>query len=305
MGHASVFYKDLNLAKLVATETLPKTLECAVRFVREKSSRRFFLCVPAQVKKAAMSTAPLDAACSIDPGVRTMATLFDLRGRSLEWATGDMMGKFMAHARKMDKLHTLWESLSGSKRRGVKRRWLRGLKRIRDWVTETQCKLAVYLCKNYRVILIPRYEVSDMVKKSDNTSGKTKKSAKRSHPAPAMASSLPQAPVASVASASVPPQAPPPKPRSWIRRIKSATVRGMLCWRPYEFRQRLKAKAELYPGVTVVETEEPYTSKTCGCCGELHETLGSNKTFTCGACGFKADRDINGARNIMLRFLSL
>ena len=38
----------------------------------------------------------------------------------------------------------------------------------------------------------------------------------------------------------------------------------MTNWAHFRFRQTLKAKAELYPGVTVVECTEEYTSKTCG-----------------------------------------
>ena len=46
---------------------------------------------------------------------------------------------------------------------------------------------------------------------------------------------------------------------------------------------------------------EHYTSKTCGECGALNETLGGKKTFLCAFCGYEADRDHNGARNILLR----
>ena len=51
------------------------------------------------------------------------------------------------------------------------------------------------------------------------------------------------------------------------RKIKSATARGMLTWSHYAFREMLKAKAELFLWVKVVECDEAYTSKTCGCCG--------------------------------------
>lgn len=93
--------------------------------------------------------------------------------------------------------------------------------------------------------------------------------------------------------------------RRGARKIHSKTARGMLTWSHYAFRELLKNKAELYPWVRVIECEEPYTSKTCGCCGELNHTLGGSKTFKCKGCGFVADRDVNGARNILLRYLSL
>ena len=52
--------------------------------------------------------------------------------------------------------------------------------------------------------------------------------------------------------------------------LRAKTVRGMYSWRHYIFRQRLLAKAELVPGCTVIECDEPYTSKTYGACGFIH-----------------------------------
>ena len=45
------------------------------------------------------------------------------------------------------------------------------------------------------------------------------------------------------------------------------------------------------------------TSKTCGCCGKINAKLGGAKTFQCSHCGYEADRDANGARNILLRYI--
>lgn len=89
------------------------------------------------------------------------------------------------------------------------------------------------------------------------------------------------------------------------RRIGSQTARMMLTWSHYRFRKILEDKARGYPWCSVFVVDEAYTSKTCGGCGSLHQSLGSNKTFQCPICPFKMDRDINGARNILLRFLTL
>ena len=72
----------------------------------------------------------------------------------------------------------------------------------------------------------------------------------------------------------------------------------------YKFRERLKQTATFYPGVVIKSGSEDYTSKQCGKCGVLNESLGSSEVFKCSECGLKADRDLHAARNILLRHLA-
>ena len=88
------------------------------------------------------------------------------------------------------------------------------------------------------------------------------------------------------------------------RKIGSKTVRQMLTWSHYQFRQRLKDQAEVC-GTKVVECDEMFTSKTCGSCGYLHTKLRASKVFECPKCTYHADRDVNAARNILIRYLTL
>jgi len=89
------------------------------------------------------------------------------------------------------------------------------------------------------------------------------------------------------------------------RKIGSHTARSMYTWAHYRFRQRLLHKVREYPSCKVVLCDEAYTSMTCGACGTLHHSLGASKQFRCPSCGCTLDRDANGARNILLRYLSL
>ena len=52
-------------------------------------------------------------------------------------------------------------------------------------------------------------------------------------------------------------------------------------------------------GVVLFICGEAYGSKTCPKCGEVNDKLGGSKTFTCPTrgCGYKEERDINGACN--------
>ena len=85
------------------------------------------------------------------------------------------------------------------------------------------------------------------------------------------------------------------------RNITRKTVRKMLCWAHYRFRQRLVAKAEEL-GVHVIIQNEAYTSKTCSWCGSIQK-IGGSEMYKCRSCGAVMDRDENGARGIFLRAL--
>ena len=83
------------------------------------------------------------------------------------------------------------------------------------------------------------------------------------------------------------------------RKIRSKTVRSMLTFAHFKFKQRLKYKAGLL-GKTVLDVNEAYTSKTASWTGEVKK-IGGSKRITSG--GFTVDRDLNGARGIFLRAL--
>ncbi len=69
----------------------------------------------------------------------------------------------------------------------------------------------------------------------------------------------------------------------------------------FTFRQRLEAKCQEY-GIEFSCVDESYTSKTCGSCGKLNDVK-LKRHYDCISCKFSLDRDINGARNIMIKTL--
>lgn len=88
------------------------------------------------------------------------------------------------------------------------------------------------------------------------------------------------------------------------RKLHKKTVRNLLTWSHYKFKQHLIQMANRH-NVLVILCNESYTSKTCPECGHIHTKLGGNKKFQCPQCGYTAHRDWNGARNILLRALLL
>jgi putative transposase len=89
------------------------------------------------------------------------------------------------------------------------------------------------------------------------------------------------------------------------RKIHSKTARQILTWSHYRFRQHLLHKSREYPWFKVIICTEEYTSKTCGCCGVIKSNLGGSKIFNCStSCKSTINRDVNGARNILLKYIT-
>ena len=86
------------------------------------------------------------------------------------------------------------------------------------------------------------------------------------------------------------------------RKINSKTVRQLLSWSHYRFKQTLKFHA-LKRGAKVIDVTEEYTSKTCTKCGHVHAKLGGSKQFRCPRCRHTLPRDFNGALGIFLKAL--
>lgn len=85
------------------------------------------------------------------------------------------------------------------------------------------------------------------------------------------------------------------------RKIRSKSVRSMLTFAHYRFKQFLKHKAFEF-GKLVVDCNEAYTSKTVSWTGEIIKNLSGAK-FIKSADGQVMSRDRNGARGIFLRAL--
>lgn len=85
------------------------------------------------------------------------------------------------------------------------------------------------------------------------------------------------------------------------RKIRSKTVRSMLSFRNFQFKLRLKWMAQKL-GVTVIDVDESYTSKTHPQTGEI-KNIGSAKWIKL-LDGSMADRDLVGAHNILVKWLT-
>ena len=85
-----------------------------------------------------------------------------------------------------------------------------------------------------------------------------------------------------------------------VRKNKITRInRDIIQYQHYKFQQKIIHKATSRGGKVDICTEE-YTSKTCGLCGTINN-IGSTEQYICSECNNILDRDINGARNIMIK----
>ena len=116
--------------------------------------------------------------------------------------------------------------------------------RLRNLIDELHHKVAKFLTENFDVILLPTFEVSEMVVKNS-------------------------------------------------RKIRSKSVRQMLNWSHYRFKEFLKHKA-FETGKLVIDCCEAYTSKTVSWTGELVQNLGGKKVIKSQFDNKAMDRDRSG-----------
>lgn len=83
------------------------------------------------------------------------------------------------------------------------------------------------------------------------------------------------------------------------RAAKAGLNRSILDASFGEFRRMLAYKLAMRGG-RMIAVHAAYTSQTCSAC-QARTNCGSNETFTCAACGFTVDRDLNAAINIRAR----
>lgn len=83
-------------------------------------------------------------------------------------------------------------------------------------------------------------------------------------------------------------------------KLSKMTKKVALRMKFYQFRQRLEHKSFLNK-IHYSVINEMYTSKMCSSCGYCDDKLGGNKVYHCKGCGMIMDRDVNGARGILIK----
>lgn len=241
-GYSELFHSK----KLKCNEILPKKLNYTSRLLTNKLGE-YFLAIPKRINDISnIHENQVDKEISLDPGVRTFQTGYDPNGFIFNFCPNDI-GKLARLLHHKNKLCSKMTKVNHSDKQNIKRAILKSFRKINDKVFDCHKKIALWLCKNYNRIYIPRLSFHNMKNLSKRNKAK------------------------------------------------------LVVWNHCGFVDRLIDKSKEFLNCKVFEVTEEFTSKTCGCCGQVNKELGSSKTFNCNKCKSTFDRDANGARNILLK----
>ena len=82
-------------------------------------------------------------------------------------------------------------------------------------------------------------------------------------------------------------------------RAQSGLNRSIVDQGWFELRRQLEYK-QVWRGGHVLAINPAYTSQTCACCGHTEKANRLTQSqFKCLVCGYEANADVNGARNIL------
>jgi putative transposase len=180
---------------------LPKTFESDVRVKYERLTDRYFICMSVEIAVKAPETQGRPSGetstemqvveeeeepiikhiAAIDPGIRTFVTLYDPgRERIVEWGmhggrkdrTHDGTKLLGWLTRKIGRLENAAKQAHKRHRQRIRKLANRIRHRVIDLTTELHHKLALWLCQNYSVVLLPKFNAKGISRRKGLPAGK-------------------------------------------------------------------------------------------------------------------------------------
>jgi len=154
--------------KLRSSEPLRDTYTYDLRLQLTRLGE-FYLCIPSALEVVSDNQAPFEdteGIVSLDPGVRTFVTCYDPSTEIYtEWGKGDM-GRIYRLCHYYDDLQSRRTQVRTRRNRcRMKRAGLRILRKVRNLVDDLHKKCVKWLCENFRVVLLPLFETSKMIRR--------------------------------------------------------------------------------------------------------------------------------------------
>ena len=265
------------------------TNDCFV--VRDKINNLYKIIIPAYHDKLKI-THKREPIVALDPGEKIFMAY---HGMNSYGKIGiDIRKPILKYQKKIGKYQSILSKginrkgkyMNNSKKKQLRKHIQRNYNKIRNYVKELHNKTALFLCRNYERILIPKFETQKMV--SNGMSVDHKKRLRNYNIAAGYEEDAGYGKYIK---------------KYYNRKSRLSTrVKFVLnSLSHYKFREHLLNKSQEY-GCAVKIVGEEYTSMTCTNCGFKSKSY-NNRIKSCSDCKYKLDRDIGGSRNILIKNL--
>ena len=255
-----------------------KLIQCDCRLIFDKHSNKYFIKCPMYIDIKNIINRKETVA--LDPGEKIFMSYYSFNDCGM--IGYDIRNKILKYQSKIKKIQSKIKKNKNRKNKRIKNK-SRLIKRFKNYylkikylVKELHNKTALYLVKNYKQILLPKFETSNMIGKAF-----IKNQIKNIKILPNENQKIQYRKLT--------------KKVNLCKNIKF--VLNSLSH--YKFKQHLLNKGKEYGCDIKIVTEE-YTSKCCSKCGHLSDKY-INRIKICSYCNLKINRDINGSRNILIK----
>ncbi len=252
--------KDRRRTKISFIEIVKESkTKRGLEIIYDKSTNKYFIHYPIESdwfpssdiridNQYTLSSDDGDRIISLDPGIRKFMVGYDPKGELVYIGEGAQQ-RIIKTLTSKDKEITK-EVKKGKYRRTKKINML--WKKMKNLIEEMHWKTINYLIKNYDIIILPDFKISQMVKS---------------------------------------------------KKIGKMTKRLLYMYSFNEFRMKMEYKCRVYKKKLII-VDESFTSKTCGVCGQINNIKGE-EIYKCKGCQTCIDRDVNGARNILIKNIKI
>jgi IS605 OrfB family transposase len=147
---------------------LPK-LQFSIRLQMIKPNI-YYLCIPISKTVEPITTNKI---CSVDPGVRTMLTVFDPEDKQV-YMIGNNVEKLVELSKKIDIMKSKLRKFRGKRnaRYRLKKNMQFIQRKIKNMTNDMHHKTSKFLSENYKTIIYPKFNVKGMCKKKNRNIGK-------------------------------------------------------------------------------------------------------------------------------------
>ena len=148
--------------KLFSERNDEKFIRKEVKLIRTKT-KKWYIAIPV-IKEITKLTNKCGEICALDPGVRTFQTVYGTDGLIAQVGTSfETIEKDLQKADDLISKHC--KVPTRQKKKKYKKRYLRIFEKVRNRIRDLHHKVSSWLCRTYRVILLPKFESANMVSK--------------------------------------------------------------------------------------------------------------------------------------------